>query len=31
MKKTLKEIARIVDGEIVGDDKIVVTGICGIK
>lgn len=31
MKKTLKEIARIVDGEIVGDDKTVVTGICGIK
>lgn len=31
MKKTLKEIARLVDGEIVGDENIVVTGICGIK
>lgn len=31
MKKTLKEIARIVDGEIVGDGNTVVTGICGIK
>ncbi|MDP8230425.1 MAG: UDP-3-O-(3-hydroxymyristoyl)glucosamine N-acyltransferase [Candidatus Gorgyraea atricola] len=31
MKKTLTEIAAIVDGEIVGDEKTVVTGICGIK
>ncbi|MDP2921322.1 MAG: UDP-3-O-(3-hydroxymyristoyl)glucosamine N-acyltransferase [Candidatus Omnitrophota bacterium] len=31
MKKTLKEIAGIIDGEIVGDENIVVTGICGIK
>ncbi len=31
MKKTLKEIARLVEGEIVGDEKIVVTGVCGIK
>ncbi len=31
MKKTLKEIAAIVNGEIVGDGDIVVTGICGIK
>jgi len=31
MKKTLKEIAGIVDGEIVGDKNTVVTGICGIK
>ena len=31
MQKTLKEIASIIDGEIVGDENIVVTGICGIK
>ena len=31
MKKTLKEIAAIVDGEILGDENAVVTGICGIK
>ncbi|MBU1062241.1 MAG: UDP-3-O-(3-hydroxymyristoyl)glucosamine N-acyltransferase [Candidatus Omnitrophica bacterium] len=31
MKRTLKEVARLVDGEIVGDASIVVTGICGIK
>ncbi|MBU1006236.1 MAG: UDP-3-O-(3-hydroxymyristoyl)glucosamine N-acyltransferase [Candidatus Omnitrophica bacterium] len=31
MKKTLKEIAAIVDGEIVGDETAVVTGISGIK
>ncbi len=31
MKKTLKEIARLIDGEIVGGDDIVVTGVCGIK
>ena len=31
MKRTLKEIARLVDGEIVGDETTVVTGICGIK
>ncbi|NQT75687.1 MAG: UDP-3-O-(3-hydroxymyristoyl)glucosamine N-acyltransferase [Candidatus Omnitrophica bacterium] len=31
MKRTLKEIARLVDGEIVGDANTVVTGICGIK
>ncbi len=31
MKRTLKEIARLVDGEIVGDADTVVTGICGIK
>ncbi len=31
MKKTLNEIAAIVDGEIVGNGDIVVTGICGIK
>lgn len=31
MKKTLEEIAVIIDGEIVGDKNTVVTGICGIK
>lgn len=31
MHKTLKEIARLVDGEVVGDDGIVITGVCGIK
>ena len=31
MKKTLKEIADIIEGEIVGDEGTVVTGVCGIK
>jgi UDP-3-O-[3-hydroxymyristoyl] glucosamine N-acyltransferase len=31
MKKTIREIAAIVEGEIVGDENTVVTGICGIK
>ncbi len=31
MQKTLKEIANIIDGEIIGDENIIVTGICGIK
>ena len=31
MKRTLKEIASIIDGEIIGDKDIVVTGVCGIK
>ena len=31
MKKTLEEIAAIIDGDIVGDKNIIVTGICGIK
>ncbi len=31
MQKTLKEVASIIDGEIIGDENIVVTGICGIK
>ena len=31
MKRTLKEIAKIVDGEIIGDEKTVITGVCGIK
>lgn len=31
MKMTLKEIAKLVDGEIIGDESIVITGVCGIK
>jgi len=31
MRMTLQEVADIVDGEIVGDKNVVVTGICGIK
>src|SRR3989338_200821 len=31
MQKTLKEIASIIDCEIIGDENIIVTGICGIK
>ena len=31
MQKTLKEIATLIDGEIIGDEDIVVTGVCGIK
>ena len=31
MKKTLKEIARIVDGEIVGDPDVVLTGVSGLR
>jgi len=30
-KLTLEEVAKLVDGEVVGDKNIVVTGICGIK
>ena len=31
MKKTLKEIAAFVDGVVVGDDSVVITGVAGIK
>lgn len=31
MRKTLREIAEFIDGEIVGRDDIVITGVCGIK
>ncbi|MDD4899026.1 MAG: UDP-3-O-(3-hydroxymyristoyl)glucosamine N-acyltransferase [Candidatus Omnitrophica bacterium] len=31
MKKTLQEIAELIGGEIVGNEKIVITGVCGIK
>ncbi|PIQ89821.1 MAG: UDP-3-O-(3-hydroxymyristoyl)glucosamine N-acyltransferase [Candidatus Omnitrophica bacterium CG11_big_fil_rev_8_21_14_0_20_42_13] len=30
-EKTLSEIAKIIDGEVVGDGSIVITGLCGIK
>ena len=31
MRKTLSEIAEIIGGEVVGDDKILITGLSGIK
>lgn len=31
MQKTLKEIAKLINGEVVGDENIVITGISGIK
>jgi UDP-3-O-[3-hydroxymyristoyl] glucosamine N-acyltransferase len=31
MRKTLKEIAQLIDGEVVGDSGIVITGISGIR
>ncbi len=31
MRKTLKEIARFIEGEVVGDENVVITGVCGIK
>lgn len=31
MHKTLKEIAELIDGEIIGDGNIVITGVAGIK
>jgi UDP-3-O-[3-hydroxymyristoyl] glucosamine N-acyltransferase len=31
MRKTLKQIAEFLNGELVGDGDVVVTGICGIK
>ncbi len=31
MKKTIQEIASYVNGEIVGDQELVITGFCGIK
>ena len=31
MRKTLKEIAELIDGEVVGDARIVITGVSGIK
>ncbi|MFH2138438.1 MAG: UDP-3-O-(3-hydroxymyristoyl)glucosamine N-acyltransferase [Candidatus Omnitrophota bacterium] len=31
MEKTLKEIAQLIDGTVVGNESIVITGVCGIK
>ncbi len=31
MQKTLKEIARLVGGEVVGEASTIITGVCGIK
>lgn len=31
MRKTLKEIARLIEGEVIGNDKSVITGVSGIK
>lgn len=31
MRKTLKEIAGFIGGEVVGDENVVITGVCGIK
>jgi len=31
MKKTLNEIAQIIDGSVVGDGSIEIVGVCGIK
>lgn len=31
MQKTLREIAKLIDGEVIGDDNITITGVCGIK
>lgn len=31
MRKTLKEIAKLIEGEVVGDDSVVISGAAGIK
>jgi len=31
MRKTLREIAQLIDGEVVGNGNTVITGVCGIK
>lgn len=31
MRKTLKEIAQLIEGEVVGDSAVVITGVAGIK
>lgn len=31
MQKTIRELAKLVDGEIIGNDNAVVTGVCGIQ
>lgn len=31
MKKTLKEIAQLIEGSVIGNDSVEITGVCGIK
>lgn len=31
MQKTLKELAKLIQGEVVGDDSTIISGVCGIK
>ena len=31
MRKTLAEIAELIEGEVIGDRNLVITGLCGIK
>ena len=31
MQKTLAEIAKFIDGELIGDGNLMITGLCGIK
>ena len=31
MQKTLREVAEIIGGEVVGDETVVITGVCGIR
>ena len=31
MQKTLGEIAQLIDGEVIGDDSLIITGFSGIK
>lgn len=31
MRKTLKEIAKLIDGEVAGDDSVIIAGVSGIK
>ena len=31
MRKTLREVAQLVDGDVVGDETVVITGVCGIR
>ncbi len=31
LRKTVREVAEIVDGEVVGDGSVVITGVCGIR
>lgn len=31
MNKTLKEIAKLIDGEVIGDEGIIITGVAGIR